>query len=251
MRTGILYFNQGWTDIVNCLPLATYYSKRYSKIILPVRDGALEFVNYYVRNKSNIECVGFEKQSFESNFVESIRHILMSRSIQDIDLLFHGCSDVYRNDDKRFKFMTSPNLHFVSSFYQDYGIPFNQRIENFDLDRDDRAENEFFDDFTRKHGKEYILVHDSSEMPLGIQGIRLGEITSNPFISAKVLQNAQEIHMIDSFWASVCYHFDMKFSLLSDVKVSIYPFKSRGGSLYDRSRSLSEPIMPPRWREIG
>ena len=250
MKTGILYFNQGWTDIVNCLPLVTYYSKRYSRVILPVRDGALDFVGYYCRFKNNVECIGFEKQSFESNFVESINRILNEKSVEEIDFLFHGCSDIYRSDDRRCKFMTSPNLHFVSSFYQDYGIPFEQRIENFDLTRDSNIEDEFFESFTRKYGSEYVLVHDSLEMPINVQGVRLGEITSNPFISSKVLQNAQEIHLIDSFWASICYHLDMKFSLLQSVKVSIYPFKSRGGSLFDRTRGVSEPIMPASWRVV-
>ena len=250
MKTGILYFNQGWTDIVNCLPLVTYYSKRYSRVILPVREGALEFVDYYCRSKNNIECVGFEKQSFESNFPESINRILNEKSVKEIDFLFHGCSDIYRNDDKRCKFMTSENLHFVSSFYQDYGIPFEQRIENFDLVRDFNIEHEFFESFAQKYGNKYVLVHDSLETPIDVCGVRLGEIASNPFICSKVLQNAQEIHLIDSFWASVCYHLDMKFSLLQNTKVSIYPFKSRGGSLFDKTKGISEPIMPAKWKVV-
>lgn len=44
-KEGILYFHQGWTDIINCLALINYYGSLYDKIYLIMRADAKPIVS--------------------------------------------------------------------------------------------------------------------------------------------------------------------------------------------------------------
>ncbi len=63
-------------------------------------------------------------------------------------------------------------------------------------------------------------------------------ITDNIFSMIKVLMNAREIHVVDSFWGSFCYVVDARYKLLKDVDVYLYPFNEPlrwGGLIKDTS----------------
>ena len=66
MKNGILYFHQGWTDIINCLPLATFYSKTYDKVYVLMRKDAKDLVDFYVRG-TNIQPVYIDKLDLDGN----------------------------------------------------------------------------------------------------------------------------------------------------------------------------------------
>ena len=58
-------------------------------------------------------------------------------------------------------------------------------------------------------------------------------LSNNPFLWIQVLQSANELHLADSFWASVYYLICDKFNMNDNQKVIIYPF-NRDGGLYSK-----------------
>lgn len=248
MKSGILYFNQGWTDIVNCLPLINIYSNIYDKLILLIRNDAKQLVNYYTRGLDNVVCFYEEKEATERDFLNVIHNVIKKSEVINADFLFHGHWDRYRNDEKKNRFLFTEELHFASSFYLDYGFSEEDRISNFVLPRDAKAENDFYVNFFDVHKETSVLVHDSLEKKLNVNGTRLNNSCANPLLAVKVLQLAKEIHLIDSLWAAVCYHLDSKYGLLKNVDVRIYPFKDRAGAMWDITRNATKPKLPNNWK---
>ena len=61
-KKGILYFHQGWTDIINCLALINYYCNLYEYIYLIIRDDSKELINFYKKNINNLQIFYEEKK---------------------------------------------------------------------------------------------------------------------------------------------------------------------------------------------
>lgn len=94
------------------------------------------------------------------------------------------------------------------SFYQVAGVTFNKKWENFKVDRDPERENKLFEYFNLKPN-EYIFFHNDPERnqiinPERIENKKLPvfqtkpEYTSNIFDYCKIIENAKEIHVIES-----------------------------------------------------
>ena len=71
---GILYFHQGWTDIINCLALINYYCERYNKIYLIMREDANELINFYRNNINNLDILYENKGNIE-HAIENLNDI--------------------------------------------------------------------------------------------------------------------------------------------------------------------------------
>jgi hypothetical protein len=251
MKIGVLCFHQGWTDIVNCLSLITYYSLRLEKLFVIIREEAKEIVEYYSKNLSNVI---FEYAPAER--VKSTLEKIKKQESNEVQILFHGSWDSLRNDRFKEKFSGNSldNLHFVERFYECYEIPVMEKVNSFSLTRDKELEDKFYEDFVQKNGHLYSLVHDSQERKISNvkNAVMLNDLTKNFFIAAKILENSNEIHVIDSVWASVCYQLDSRFGLLKNKCIFVYPFKDRAGCFFDPSRSLFRlfPIELSNWTII-
>ena len=58
---SLLYFHQGFTDIVNCLPLIHYYSHYKSNLDVIVRIDARDFIEYTCRGLKNVSFIYLDK----------------------------------------------------------------------------------------------------------------------------------------------------------------------------------------------
>ncbi len=58
----------------------------------------------------------------------------------------------------------------------------------------------------------------------------------------KVLENATEIHLLDSVWGSLCYHLDCKYNLFKNKNIPVYLYAKRG---YEAM--FSDPIKMDNW----
>jgi hypothetical protein len=78
--------------------------------------------------------------------------------------------------------------------------------------------------------------------------VNLNGITNNIFSFIKVLENAKELHLIDSIWASFCYLLDAKYNLLKGKTIYLYPFLDRsGGCVATRNDKVLEPLHLDNW----
>lgn len=253
---GCLYFHQGWTDIINSLPLINYYSNKLEQLLLIIREDSKDIVDYYTNGIDNVNIMYIPKYVLDTNVIQ-----LEDKSI---DLLFHGYHDRFRKEGDKFKNkFGSTDMYFAKGFYEFYDIPFIEKVNNFTLKRDIALEESKYQDFIAKNGTDYILYHDDQSTPGGNTGINLTEllknnnntinlnsITKNVFDYVKVLENAKELHLVDSIWAATCYLLDSKYAIFKnmDIKVYLYAFKARGGGLMEKYEDNEIfPVHPENW----
>jgi len=244
---GCVYFHQGWTDIINCLPLVNYYADKYDKLILIIREDAKEIARYYTRNMDNISLLCKNKYDIDLNPMCILQEIP-----PDYDLLFHGNFDSSRND--KYKNIFSKSIFYAEGFYTFYEIPFNEKINSFNFIRDFELEENEYLSFIKIYGKDYSLYHISSEVEnfnevdIYKPSIDINGLSNNIFSCIKILENAKELHLMDSLWASFCYLLDAKYNLFSNKKIYLYPFKKRSGGLVETyKQSELSPINLKNW----
>ena len=223
IKNGILYFHQGWTDIINCLALINYYCKMYDKIYLIMRENAKELINFYTKDLKNLEIYYINKNILDhQNIIKYLEDNYKNLDIQDINFLGIGGHDHLRNDKYKNSFSLNSGF-FVNKFYTDYKIPYITRINNFTFNRDRKLENNKYNDFINKYGKDYILYHETIEnYNKNITIVNLNGISNTFFDMIKILENAIEIHLLDSVWGALIYHLDSKYKLFQNKKIILY-----------------------------
>ena len=220
-KVGILYFHQGWTDIINCLSLIDYYyNLDYDKIYLLIRNDAKEIIDYYIENKKDkIIPLYVDKYNLDNyNFGKDIDNVKSNKI-----LLFHGGHDSARTDKYKNNYVKIPYF-FVESFYSCYDIDYINRVECFNFKTDLELENITYNNFIEKYGTNYILHHEINEIIKddNIVYVNLNGISNIFFDYIKVLENAIEIHLLDSVWGALIYLLDAKYRLFSNKKIYIY-----------------------------
>ena len=73
---------------------------------------------------------------------------------------------------------------------------------------------------------EYVLYHDTKEVEIPKKEdctiIQLDHLSDIFFDCIKILEDAKEIHMIDSVWACFIYLIDCKYKLFHDKLIHVY-----------------------------
>lgn len=224
MNKGILYFHQGWTDIINCLSLINYYSTLYDKLYLIIRTDSQKIINFYTRNINNIEVLYIDKNILDnSNIIE----YLNNNNLSNFDYLFHGFHDKNRKDLYINSFpskINTCNICFVKAFYEFYDINYISRINFFNFERNYELEDTIYQEFINKYGFEYIVHHEIHEYNTeNIPYINLNGISEIFFDYIKVLENSKEMHLLDSVWGAFIYLLDCKYKLFENKKIYLYP----------------------------
>jgi hypothetical protein len=214
---AILYFHQGFTDIVNCLSLITFYNKKYNRLHVVIRNDFANMVSFYIRCLKNVELILIEKDTPIMNVV----------NIYQYDhILFIGIYDIFRIDEYKGVYGKRKETgSFIDSFYTLYNIDPQYRVDGFEFVRDLELENT---KYTKVVGtlKDYILYHDTNDVPILPKKenpfIQLDHISDIFFDCIKILENAKEIHMIDSVWACFLYLIDCKYKLFHNKSIYVY-----------------------------
>jgi len=229
---GILSVHQGWTDIINTLALINFYIQKYKKIYLLIREDAKDLVDYYIKDKKFCIPIYLPKEKLDQHDYTNKIIFLNINHLHHLpyDILFHGTSDIFRNDQYRgyFNIKNSIDPDFVKLFYTTYDIDYKVRYEYFNFNRILEQENKVYEEFIKKYGKDYIVfhhVHDQLTQTTetnNIQLVNLDKKTEIFFDYIKVLENSLELHLLDSVWATIVYLLNKKYNLFSDKKVYIY-----------------------------
>lgn len=229
---GLLYFHQGWTDIINSLALINYYEKKYKKIYLLIREDAKPLVDFYIRNKKYCIPIYLPKQKLDQQDYTNKIIFLNANILHSLpyDILFHGIFDVLRNDQYRGQFNIQYKIDpdFVKLFYTSYDIDYKIRYEYFEINRNLELEKNEYNKFINTYGKNYIVFHhehgklDRKFVENNINLINLDSKTDIFFDYIKILENSLELHLLDSVWGALVYLLNKKYNLFSDKKVYIY-----------------------------
>ena len=216
MKDAILYFHQGFTDIINCLSLITYYNEQYKILHVIIRQDFIEMVMFYIRHLDNVYLISIEKDTPIMNMINVYQYG---------DILFTGVYDIFRIDQYNGVYGRRKDGSFVDSFYTLYGIDSRHRIDSFKFIRDFELENAKYQQVVGSL-TEYVLYHDTKEVEIPKKEdctiIQLDHLSDIFFDCIKILEDAKEIHMIDSVWACFIYLIDCKYKLFHDKLIHVY-----------------------------
>jgi hypothetical protein len=213
--SAILYFHQGFTDIMNCLSLITFYSKQYDSLRVVIRKDFIDVVIFYIKNLHNVLILPIGKDVAIMNIMNVYEYG---------DVLFIGVYDIFRMDQYNGAFSRNHEGSFVDCFYNLYGVDSRHRIDSFEFERDFDLEESKYHCIVGAM-KEYVLYHDTTDVSIekSINDyIQLDRCSNIFFDCLKILENAKEIHMIDSVWACFVYLVDCKYKLFHDIPIYIY-----------------------------
>lgn len=238
---GKIFFHQGWTDIINCLPLINYHSKKYDRLDVIIRKDSRDLIDFYLRQFNNVNPLYLDKETLdEGNF-----QIQMGRNDT---ILFFGVHDRFRTDTHKNSFVKNRDLFFTEGFYSSYNIPYEERVNSFNVLRNHKLEDEVYKKVIGDYDGEYILVHEDVERGLSlgtddkdIKVIKLNGVSDVFFDYIKVLENAKSIHLIDSVWAAICYLLDAKYALLKNIDITVHCLRGYG-------EMFIEPQKLPNWK---
>lgn len=230
---GLIFFHQGWTDIINSLPIVSYYSNIYNKLYIIVRSDANNIVNYYFKDCSNVTTMLIPKSELDHKFTQIILGIESSKS-KPLDRIIIGCKDTFRNDEYKYRWQKQQEKdNWLRSFYLAYDIPYSERVNSFCLNRNIEQENNIYHNFLLKYGCNYVLYHNDSNLITSEINSIIANDASNTYVNLdkmsdvfydyiKVIENAKEIHLIDSIWATVIYLIDAKYRLFKHINIYAY-----------------------------
>lgn len=104
----------------------------------------------------------------------------------------------------------------ASAFYVASGIPKEYRIENFYYQRDYESENTFYENLNLP--KKYIIISEYGDNLINkdyiknksLPVININQISQNYFDIIKVIENAEEVHLMENSTALMAYHLQYK-----------------------------------------
>lgn len=247
MNEGTILFHQGWTDIINCLPLINFHQKKYDKLNLIIREDSKPIIDFYLSQFENVIPIYVNK-----NMIDNHLHLIVP-NYKNTDILFFGLHDGYRNKSYVNQFLNSkPNTFFVEKFYTCYNIEYIHRVTSFEINRDYTLESETYNKFVSEHGEEYVLYHEDLERNIildksnfieNYNSINLDKTSYVFFDFIKILQNAKEIHLLDSVWSAIVYLLDSKYKLFENIPIKVHCMRGY-------KEMYLEPVRLENWQVI-
>ena len=185
----IAYTHLGLGDHIICNGLINYLSKNYKNIYLPVKSRDINTIEFLYSKNSSVIPFQIEHES-------EVRDILTFAKMKELEILKIG-----------FEKRKPP---FNLSFYKQFKIPYSVSIDFFNYPNDDKKESELFNYLIKFYNvsNKYQLVHNQSsygkvnlEINLNLSTVYVDketDIFKNIFFYKKIINQAQEIHCLDS-----------------------------------------------------
>lgn len=267
-KKATLIHHQGFGDLFTSNPIINYYSKFYDEIIVFVSD---------INRKKIVDHMFFDSKNVKCEIPKTIKYNLYNssclncmtpgspdkcprdwgRRCEYIDYSFYndyenikiGCFNNYEIWEKFLNDNLVKKVSFSHSFYLFQNIDLSIRESMFTTYRDFEVEKKKYYDLNQKN---YLIIHDDPIRNLRInlnneKNLFVYQLNGSSDVmidQIKILENAKEIHMIDSSYSVMVY-----FLSLINEKISKIP-----KFLYKDSRTrdflIYENPTPKNWNVI-
>jgi hypothetical protein len=193
MKKLFLLCHHGLGDELILNALVREYAKKYDYLFYFVITEYIEFVSFMFRDLPNIKFITIDDREWSAQFkvVNSYRQL---NPTFDYIKIGH-------------EYLDHTNLSFDEAFYTQANIPFEKRWSNFYVLRDPIAEKKLFDHYNVKEN-EYIFIHEDIDRNLKMDYSKIRtdlpfakvekNLTKNIFDYCYLIENAKEVHCIDS-----------------------------------------------------
>lgn len=158
-------------------------------------------VKYLYRDDDRIIVVPFEN---DTNEIFKARRVINQNSTYGNPLYTHRYYQIGYHEFRKIK-SENPELTCDQCFYKQLDVPYEYRFDKFYYERDSEEEERVFKKLVPE-GKEYVFVHDNPHRDYIIDLDKIdskykivkNDETESIFHFAKILENASEIHCIES-----------------------------------------------------
>jgi hypothetical protein len=231
MKNAYVIIHQGFGDLFNSVGIIDYYSNIYDKVNILVLDEDRQIImNKFFENNKKIDCIvpsfcDFNHSNHPNTCVMCMTNGSNNKCPRICNLKckyidynnYNG--DIIKigsfNNYSIWETYKSKQFSFADAFYTYINLDTKIRFENFNIHNNKDVENNTYDNFIKKYGSDYILIHEDNERHLLIDKnkivhknlpiINLNKI-SNIFVDyIKIIKCAKEIHLIDSSWSVLIY----------------------------------------------
>lgn len=184
---ALIYHHLGIGDHIICNGLVNHLSDAHDKIQLLCKTSYVESVRFLYRNNPKVTIMGVPDDAAAAKFFES----------------FSG-----KKIRLGFDYLKKSGLLFDEAFYSQAGIPFVERWDRFSLGRDLIAEQALFTTYKVQQQK-YVFLHEDIDKGFVLNRryivdtslpvvSPIPDLTKNIFDYCYLIENAAEIHCMDS-----------------------------------------------------
>tara|TARA_R110000824_G_scaffold234655_1_gene423274 strand:- start:2326 stop:3063 length:738 start_codon:yes stop_codon:yes gene_type:complete len=191
-----IHHHLGLGDHFDCNGMVRFLLEEGSsdKVYVFSKSNSFNIIEYMYQDEDKIEVIKIDKEGNEYSQVNSFL-----KSAQPLQFLRVGF-DQYPSDTE-----ASENKNCWEYFYEQVQIPYNVRTDYFYVERDEGAEAQLLQDLNPTNAP-YIFLHDDAERGYNINTDKVtdgyhvirNDNTKNIFHFIKVLENAEEIHCMES-----------------------------------------------------
>jgi hypothetical protein len=176
-----IYHHLGLGDHIICNGLVRHYKELYGEISVFCKPHNYKNVKYMYRDDTKINILPIGDDSDVDNYI-------ISNGIEG-DVIRIGFNKLHNY----------PDCKFDEAFYKIAELPFEYRFSKFFFLRDHSVENEVYE-YLNPNNEEYIFIHgniDKNKIKTDLKIIENPE-NFNVFNILKVLENATEVHIMES-----------------------------------------------------
>jgi len=212
MENIFIHQHLGLGDHIVCNGLIREICKATNNYFLAVKSRNFKSVEYMFRDVKNLKCIDVGDDSIADaealNQCEKLNCKLLKIGHE---FFIHSC-------------------RFDESFYKQLNINFNKRWDSFHFERDTIREDEFYK-FLNLPDK-YIFINEDIQRNVYLTRIENTKdfqyrsdknTTKNIFDYIKVLENAEEIHVMESSFLFICDSLNLKGKLYAHRYARLIP----------------------------
>lgn len=187
-----IYHHLGLGDHIICNGLVRFFQKKFNVVSVFVKNHNFQNVKYMFRDNSKINLINLSDD-------EEVLLFIKNNNLKD-DLIKVGHE----------KLGIIPYKTFDEGFYSSVDVPFSVRFDEFYLERELDKEIEIFNKLNPEN-KDYIFTHSvSSEKHRQDLLVIENPAKYNLFNLIYLIENATEVHLMESSLKNVVNSFKMK-----------------------------------------
>jgi hypothetical protein len=228
MKTFYLYTHLGLGDAIICNGLIREVCKKYNHVSIFCKPEYYKSVSFMLRDISNLQIIESDDKAAQlhlSSIPEEYKYVVGHDALRSL---------IAKNT-------------FDECFYKQIGLNFSKRWDSFYLKRDPVIEENLYHDLAPK--QPYAFVHDDHRRGYAINEkyidpnlvIFRPSLVDNIFTYCKLIENATEIHCMDSSFKHLIDSLDL------NLKPLFYHLYVRGitNQNYAQSKLLWNKIVYP------
>lgn len=251
-----LFINQycGYGDWISVSGMARFLSTKYKEVNVIGDGGNYKFINDLYKDNPKIKVIGFNEMLQYVNYNSDYDYLDLKTgdnpSMPTVENHYNMFKQLgielglplikidpkwfrLEGDPCQFLDESKPTLeNNATAFYCAAGIPKNYRLDYFHYERNIESENSFFESLNLP--EKYVVISEYGDNLLDRNFIRnkdlyvlnINNIAQNYFDIIKVIENAEEVHLLENSTALIVYHLQYK-NLMNQVKIQFHTYGRR------------------------